>query len=131
MIKLQASQLPRSALVDSHSQCRASFRGRVIVRASNEGDSPISEDLIQRLKSAEEEAQRLRQELAAAKAVSSGSESDEAPAAPAVKPPRIDGADLRRETLSFVGELFLFIYRIFCIYWVVTNTKFLKETPCI
>lgn len=69
------------------------------------GSQPaISEELLARLKAAEAEAQRLKVELADAKAqaVADGT----APAAPPPLLPatkRIDSGDLRRETLAFVG----------------------------
>jgi len=55
------------------------------------------------LKAAEEEAQLLKKQLAAAQAGTSGA----APVEEEQRPPatsRIDGGDLRRETLAFVGE---------------------------
>jgi len=65
----------------------------------------MSEDLIARLKAAEEEAQRLKKELAAAQMKNGTGAGEGTPAEP--RPPatsRIDGGDLRRETLAFVGE---------------------------
>jgi hypothetical protein len=65
------------------------------------GEQPaVGEDLIARLRAAEGEAQRLKAELAAAQGAASGAESDAEPASPR-RPSRIDGGDLRRETLAF------------------------------
>ena len=50
---------------NAHSRCRAHWRLRP--RASKDGDNLVNEDLIAKLKAAEEEAQRLKKELAAAK----------------------------------------------------------------
>ena len=123
-------------------QCTPAHRFRSICRStpSNDGGSSeqqppppaINEDLIRRLREAEEEvradavhthtykqsihinvqttqAQVLKKELAAAKAASATSTpstQDPLPSAPAFK--RIDGGDLRRETLAFVGT-FIFL----------------------
>lgn len=76
---------------------RTSHRSR-----ASQGDGPIiSEDVLARLKAAEAEAASLKKELAAAQAVASASSLEAAAVeAKSEKPAkRIDGGDLRRETL--------------------------------
>lgn len=87
-------------------QTRLARERMVTVYASNDGsDGTENEDndLIARLKAAEEEAKALKQELnrvqSATTKVEEGSYGTKSPPS-AVS--RIDGADLRRETLSFV-----------------------------
>ena len=83
-------------------------RGPVHVSSSpqqggtEEGENPTtSEALIARLRAAEEEAKVLKQQLEEAKALAGEDEGDQKMSGGAAK--RIDGGDLRRETLSFVG----------------------------
>ena len=72
---------------------------------SSPSSSPSSsDDLIARLKAAEEEAKELKQKLDAVNATTSGAATEPAAAEPAKPANRIDGADLRRETLSFVDD---------------------------
>lgn len=72
-------------------------------RAKEGGEPVVSEDVLARLRAAEEETQRLRKELAASQAVASAATSVDAAAADDMKPAsRIDGGDLRRETLFSV-----------------------------
>lgn len=67
----------------------------------------MSEELIERLRAAEEEAARLKKQLAEMQTVdspgSSSSITEKTPRPQAVS--RIDGGDFRRETLAFVGML--------------------------
>ena len=65
-----------------------------------EGSGQVSEELIARLKAAEEEARALKQQLNAQQASLAGSQPENQGENKAGK--RIDGGDLRRETLSFV-----------------------------
>lgn len=72
------------------------------IRAKEGGDTPaVSEDLLARLRIAEEEAQRLKSALAAVQAASAeeGEEGGLQDADVAKPAARIDGGDLRRETL--------------------------------
>lgn len=78
-------------------------RSRFICRdSSGQQPSPINEDLIARLKAAEEEAQRLKKELAAAKSQDTSASDTEEVEEQRAAAGRIDGGDMRRETLAFV-----------------------------
>jgi A/G-specific adenine glycosylase len=97
---------------DTLAVCRSARQSRlareriVAIYASNNGSEDTEDednDLIARLKAAEEEAKALKQELNRVQAATTKAEEG----APGTKSPpsavsRIDGADLRRETLSFV-----------------------------
>jgi hypothetical protein len=65
-----------------------------------EGSGQVSEELIARLKAAEEEARALKEQLNAQQASLAGSQPENQGENKSGK--RIDGGDLRRETLSFV-----------------------------
>jgi hypothetical protein len=66
---------------------------------STDSNGMVSEELIARLKAAEEEAKELKQKLNQVQSERGGTA---APASAPTSQKRIDGADLRRETLSFV-----------------------------
>jgi hypothetical protein len=73
-----------------------------VARAGDEDPGLVSEELMARLRAAEEEARELKQRL---DAVQQGGPVESDAATPgARRGNRIDGADLRRETLSFVDD---------------------------
>lgn len=63
-------QLPAAFLISKNirsSICRRSGKYRLCVKAEKDGEGVVNEDILAKLKAAEEEAQKLKQELAEAK----------------------------------------------------------------
>ena len=103
--QLQPQRIPQRISTRLRAENGNSGNDDTAPSPSSPSSSPSSsDDLIARLKAAEEEAKELKQKLDAVNATTSGAATEPAAAEPAKPANRIDGADLRRETLSFVDD---------------------------
>ena len=102
--QLQPQRIPRRISTRLRAENGNSGSNDDTAPSPSSPSSSSSDDLIARLKAAEEEAKELKQKLDAVNATTSGAATEPAATEPAKSANRIDGADLRRETLSFVDD---------------------------